>query len=66
MNLQKMYAVGQVIYVDMDRYQKAKRRLCLRDKDGNELTEGRNAGGVLKEFICATKELSLIAYEGSK
>lgn len=62
MNIQKMYAVGKVIYVDMDKYQRANRRLSLRDKFGNELLE---QGGVCKELICATKALSIKAYERS-
>jgi hypothetical protein len=55
-----MYAVGNVIYVDMNRYQRAKHRLCLRDKNGKELNPQY---GVCKELICATKELSNRAYE---
>ena len=70
MNLQKMYALGRVIYVDMDTYQKRSQRLSLRDKSGNLLCDSpiaanrrKSIGGVHKDNIAASKEKSLLIYE---
>jgi hypothetical protein len=70
MNLQKMYAIGQTIYVDMDTWHKRKTRLSLHDKHGNLLSDSKCSdqrrvaiGGVLKSNVAASRQKSLEVYE---
>jgi hypothetical protein len=72
MNLQKMYALGKKIYVDMDSFQKSRSHMAIRDKHGACYChkyplafKTSKATDVLKQHIAATKQQSIEAYENA-